>query len=84
MNGHALIDQDPTDRLSGHFPQGRTALRQAVQKFGQDFVGRNQADFSEGLAGAHCLCAVLIAWMKYRAPVERVRKDQLHFFFVVG
>lgn len=53
-------------------------------KRGQAFVCRNQAGFSERLAGTHCLRAVLIVWMKYRAPVERVRKDQLHAFFVAG
>ncbi len=47
MNRHAAVVQDLTDRTSGSLPQIRSALSQAVQKFGQHLVSRNEADFSK-------------------------------------
>ena len=81
MNRHPRIVQDYTDRASSRLPQMRAALSQAVQKFGQHLVRRDQANFSKRLTSTDHLRAVLIVWVKRRAPVECVREDQLHFFF---
>ena len=85
---HATADEptragrpDSAYRTGGRLPQVCAALSQAVQKFGQHLVGRDQAHCSECLSSADHLRAILIVWVKYSAPVERVRKDQLHFFF---
>jgi len=61
----------------------RAALSQPVEKFGQNLVSCNQADFSKRLPRANYLCKVLIVWMKCRTPVERVREDSPHFLFGV-
>lgn len=44
-------------------------------------MGRDQADVAERLPRSDYLRAVLIEWMKYCTPVERVREDEPHFFF---
>jgi hypothetical protein len=64
MNRHPAVVQDPSNRPSGSLPQVRAALSQAVQKFGQHLVGRDEADVSERLTRADYLGAVLIEWMK--------------------
>jgi len=81
MNRHATVFQDRSDRLGCHFPQVRAALSQAVKRFSQHLVGRDEADISKRLPRTDDLRAVLIEWMQYCTPIERVRKDQPHFFF---
>ena len=81
MNRHAPVVQDLTDRTSGGLAQMLAALSQAVQKLGQDLVGRDQPHFSKRLPSADYLPAVLIVRVKRRAPVERISEDQPHFFF---
>ena len=81
INRHAPVVEDLADGPGGHLPQMRAALGQAVQKFGQHLVSCNQADIPEHVPSADYLRAVLIVWMKYCTPVERVREDQPHFFF---
>jgi hypothetical protein len=65
MNRHALVGQNLMDR----------------QKPSQHFVRRNQVDFSKRFTSGDYLGSVLIARVKRRTPVERVREDQPHFFF---
>jgi hypothetical protein len=49
--------------VRGRLPEMRTALSQAVQKFGQNLVGRNQADLSKRLASVDYLHAILVTWI---------------------
>jgi len=81
MNCDALIVEDLADCVSGCLPQMRTALSQAVQKFGQHLVGRNQVGFPKRPPSADYLRPILVVWMKCCTPVERIREDQPHFFF---
>ena len=81
MNRHAPVVKDLADGASSHLPQVRAVLGQSVQKFGQHLVSRNQADVAKRLVGTDYLRTVLIVWMKYCTPVERVGEDQPHFFF---
>lgn len=55
--------RDLADRVRGRLPEMRTALSQAVQKFGQNLVGRNQADLSKRLASVDYLHAILVTWI---------------------
>ena len=81
MNGNAPVVEDLPHGMGSYLPQMCAALGQAVQKFSQHLVSRNQTDFPKRLPSADYLRAVLIVRMKDCTPVERVRENQLHFLF---
>jgi hypothetical protein len=81
MNSNAPVTQYPADCLSGRLPLFRAARRQTVQEFRQHLIRRNQTHVAKCFAGTDRLAAVLVAGMKDRSPVERIRENQSHFFF---